>query len=374
MTLAQTSIEEVPELEKPAKTEPSSPFPSPSTFDQENPPPSDDSPLPSVNNTLEEFDIYRLGIGDGISFTVRNFPEFDFIGVIDPEGNVTIPIYGRLPLVGLTLREAETKISYELSRTFLQNPPEVTATLSLARPAQVTIIGEVVRPGYYALVSGSTLNFALLSAGGSTVNADLRSVVLRRQLVDGTVMSKRVDLYTPLVNGTELPDLGLQSGDTVIVSKLKVGEDANYDRSLIARTTLPQQTITVRVLVPGTTGRAFRNLVLPNGSNFLDVVASLPPEDNLLIKDEVALMRFDSEKGGIVTQEIDSEAAIEGDISQNVPLQDEDVIVVSRTLIGEIFNAFNVITRPVQNFLGFRAFFDLFDDNNNRRGNRLFGF
>jgi polysaccharide export outer membrane protein len=208
------------------------------------------------------------------------------------------------------------------------------------------------------LATGAPIITALISAGGSTGNADLRTVMLRRTLVDGTVLEKRIDLYTPLVTGQKPPLIRLQGGDTIVVAKLEIGNSQNYDRSLIARSTLPKPNITVRVLSPANTGVGFRNLSLPNGSTFLDVIASLPPNDPLLVDDEVALMRFAPEKGGIASQKLNTKAAINGDIAQNIPLQDEDTIVVSRTLLGKIFNAFDVITQPIRSVFGFRAFFD----------------
>ena len=147
---------------------------------------------------------------------------------------------------------------------------------------------------------------------------------------------------------------------------MKVGEDRDYDRNLVARSTLPQQVITVRVLLPSGTGTALRNLSLPNGSTFIDAVASLPPDDNLLVDEDITLLRFDPEIRGVTSQKLDSRKVVKGDLSQNVPLQDQDVIVVSRTLLGKVFNTFNVITQPIRSFIGFSRFFDFFfDDNDN---------
>ncbi len=313
----------------------------------------------------KKFQVYHLDTGDGVSIDVPLFPEFNAIVNIDPQGNVVMPILGRISLTGLTLTEAETKIAYELGNRFLQEPPEVFVNLTTPRPAQISILGEVVQPGFYGFVSGSPLTAALLAAGGSTNDADLRAITIRRTLVDGSVIEQNVDLYTPLIAATALPDVSLQGGDVIIVNKLKVGEDRNYDRTLVARTTLPQQTIQVRVLVPSRTGTAFRNLVLPNGSTFIDAISSLPPDDNLLIKEEIALLRFDPATGKINTQKLNSQNVIKGNIAQNIPLENEDVIVVSRTLLGKIFNAFNIITEPIRTLLGFRFFINnIFRDNN----------
>ena len=337
---------------------------SPPTFSPDNPPPPNYSPPQFDRNNAQQFNTYRLDIGDGVSINVPLFPEFNTVAVIDQDGQILMPIVGRISLLGLSIAEAEQKIIYELSTRFLQQEPEVYVSLTAPRPAQVSILGEVVRPGYYSFVAGSPLNVALSATGGSTKDADLRSVIIRRSLVDGSVVERTVDLYTPLLNSQALPDVRLQGGDTIIINKLELGEDRDYDRSLITKTTLPQQTINVRIVAPlNRGGRALRNISLPNGSTFLDAIAVLPGGDGILIKvEEVALMRFDREQGKVVTQILNTKKALNGDLAEDVNLQDEDVIIVSRTFIGRIFNAFTVLTRPIRDFFSFRRFIDdIFD-------------
>lgn len=331
----------------------------PPTFDNDNPPPPSISSPQFEQNLDRQFDTYRLDVGDSVSISVPLFPEFSTVGIINEEGNIIMPIVGRISLRGLSVAEVEEKIIYELSNRFLQVEPEVIVALTTPRPAQVSILGEVVRPGFYSFVSGSPLNAALAATGGSTNEADLRSVIVRRPLVDGTFLEREVDLYTPLLNSEALPEVRLQGGDTIIVNKLEIGSDRDYDRSLIARSTLPQQTINVKIIAPvDNGGRALRNINLPNGSTFLDAVAALPPGDGILIKEEIAVMRFDREQGKVTTQILDTEDALNGDLAEDVTLQDEDVLVVSRTFIGRVLNGFSVLTRPIRDLLGFQSFFD----------------
>lgn len=357
--IAQESFK-LPPLNAPVEDTPQ--LPSPETFSPNNPPPNP-TPIPTFDPvTAPQLNVYRLDSGDGITITVPLYPEFNTVSNIDVEGNAVIPIVGRLPLAGLTISEAEAKISHELGTRYVNEKPEVIATLSLTRPAQITILGEVVRPGFYGFVAGTPITEVLQTAGGSTKMADLRSVIVRRSLRDGTKIEQKVDLYSALIEGRQLPSIFLQGGDTVIVSQLRPGEDENYDQSLVAQSTLPQQAINVRILFPSDTGTTLRNLVLPSGSTFIDAVASLPTSDSLLVDEDIALLRFDPDTGKIVSQKLDTKDVIQANSTQNVPLQDEDVIVVSRTLLGKIFNGFNVVTRPITTFFGFRAFLNnLFD-------------
>ena len=337
-------------------------------------------------DTSKQFNRYRLDIGDAVAVSVQDYPEFSFSGALDPDGNVRVPLLGQISLVGLTLEEVETKIAYKLGQRYLKEDPKVIASLIGIRPAQITVFGEVVRPGFYTVGAGTPLTVILQLVGGSTPRADLRQIVVRRRLVDGTVLQEKVDLYTPLIQGKKLPDLRLQGGDAIIVSKLQAGTDQGYDRLFIAQSSLAQPTITVRVIAPTfPAGRALRDLNLRNGSTYLDALAALPPEIPWITKEEVILMRFDPEQGKIISQSLNRLGKIQDPdiaIAQFMPLQNNDVIIISRTLYGKFLEAFNLLTQPIQDLLGFSSFiynfgniFGAFDDNNNNNNNNnFFGF
>lgn len=282
-------------------------------------------------------------------------PDLSFQAVVNPEGNILVPQVGTLSLQGLSVEEAQEKIRLALSRVVID--PIVVASLASPRPVQVTISGEVFRPGIYPIASVTPrVADALLTSGGTTTNADLRQVQVRRRLLDGTVIAQTVDLYTALQNGSALPNLRLQDGDAIIVPRREIGTDNGYDRNLIARSTLAIPQIRIRVLNYAAGGIA--NQVLPNGSTFIDALGGINL-DTANLRD-IALVRFDPERGQAVTQRLDAKKALGGDMSQNVPLQDNDVIVVGRNLIGRITNALNTITQPFFNVQSFIRFFDFF--------------
>ncbi|AFY30536.1 polysaccharide biosynthesis/export family protein [Calothrix sp. PCC 7507] len=356
---------------------------------------------------------YRLGPGDAISVVVQRFPDLSFQAAINPEGNVVVPLLGTVSLQGLTLQAAQEKIRGLLNRYVINpvivlslsgqrqdlniqaviNPegnivvpqvgtvslqglsleeaqekirlglsrflvdPIVVVSLANPRPVQVTVSGEVFRPGIYSISSLTPrVPDALLSSGGSTTIADLRQVQVRRRLLDGSVISKTIDLYAALQNGSSLPNLRLQDGDAIVVPRREVGTDDGYDRNLVARSTLAIPQIKIRVLNYASGGIV--NQALPNGSSFVDALSGINL-DTANLRD-IALVRFDPERGQAVTQKLDAKRALGGDISQNVPLQDNDVIVVGRNLIGRITNALTTITQPFFNIQSFIRFFDFF--------------
>ena len=303
----------------------------------------------------DQFSRYRLGVGDAIAVTVPRFPDLSFQSNVDLEGNIVVPLVGTLQVSGLTLERVQAKIQAGLNRFVID--PQVIVSLAALRPAQITITGEVLRPGYYPLQPGSQLSAALLAAGGTTTTADLRTIVVRRRsLADNSFAEQQIDLFTPLQNGTSLPNLRLQDGDAVIVSKLEVGNTSDYDRSLVSRSSVAQQQINVRVL--SYAGRGIGNLTLPNGSTFVDALAAIAPNPDNANLGRIALIRFDPEQGKAVTQELNGKRALRGDVSQNVPLQNNDVIVVGRNFISRITYALSNFTQPFRDILGFLLFFD----------------
>ncbi|MGG6263813.1 polysaccharide biosynthesis/export family protein [Leptolyngbya sp. AN03gr2] len=308
------------------------------------------TPNPSVP-PVNSFGLYRLGAGDTISVQVQRFTDLNFQATIDQEGNITAPLLGKVPLQGLTIAQAQDRIRQGVNR-FVINPV-VFVALTSQRPVLVTVTGEIAKPGLYTLSLPRT-STALLLAGGATGQADLRSVIVKRPLSDGSMLEEKLDLVTPLQEGTPLPDLKLQDGDVVVIPKLSEQEQ-NYDRTLMARSTLVKPQINVRLLTYASNGLG--TLSLPNGSTFLDALTAARPGPDTANLRRVALIRFDPIQKKAVTRDIDARSILSGNMAQNIQLEDNDVIVIGRNLVGRITYALNTFTQPFRDVLGFLLFF-----------------
>lgn len=306
--------------------------------------------------TQAEFEVYRLGPGDSIFVNVLRFSDLSFQGTIDLEGNVLVPLVGSLNVEGLTVSQVQQQLRVAFDRYIIN--PQVDVVLIAQRPVQVSIVGEVVKPGLYPLQSPQ-LSAALISAGGTTGLADLRAVHIRRTLPNGTLLEQDYDLFTPLQQAIPLPDIQLADGDVVVIPTLTAENREGYDRDLVARSTLAQQQINIRVLnYANGAGGTIGNLPLPNGSSFVDALTVISP--NLASADlhNIALIRFDVEQGEAIAQELDGKDAIMGDTSQDPALENNDVIVIGRNLVARITYALNTFTQPFRDILGFLLFFD----------------
>lgn len=309
------------------------------------------------------FDRYRLGPGDGIFVGVQRFPDLSFQATLDLEGNIVLPLAGSLNLAGLTLDQAQEQIRQRYDQYVVN--PEVSLTLVALRPVEVTIVGEVPRPGFYPL-QAPQLSVALVTAGGASALADLRAIEIQRTLQDGTVLSETVDLFTPLRLGQPIPDLRLQGGDVISVPRLDPTRLDEYDRNLVATSTLAKPEMVVRILnraagSRGTEAR-FGAITLRNGGRFLDALAQAGVNPDLAAYHRIAVLRFNPERGSADTIVVDARAAVQGDLSQNIPLQENDVIVVDRNLLANVTYALNTFTQPFRDVLGFLLFFDSLTD------------
>ncbi|HSM81223.1 MAG TPA: polysaccharide biosynthesis/export family protein [Nodosilinea sp.] len=316
-------------------------------------------PLGPTAPPESDFEAYRLGPGDSIFVGVQRFPDLSFPATLDIQGNVVVPLVGTLNLTGLTLGQARDTL-FERYDQYVVNP-DVSVILTAQRPVEVTVVGEIPRPGLYPL-QAPQLAVALLTAGGATTAADLRRVQVDRPLAEGESLTRTVDLFTPLVAGTPLPQVLLQDGDVVTVPRLAPEDAAGYDLDLVATSTLAKPEITVRLLNRAAGARGgearFGAINLRNGSRFLDALAVAGVNPDVAAYNRIAVLRFNAETGSADTIMVDAVAAVNGDRAQNIALQENDIIVVDRNLLARVTYALNSFTQPFRDVLGFLLFFD----------------
>lgn len=250
-------------------------------------------------------------------------------------------------------------VPYQQATPDRKSDQDLASKYSLAAattPVQVTVTGEVSKPGFYTLPVGTgRISAALVAAGGVTGKADLRAVRVRRTLANGRSVEEPIDLYTPLARARDLFDFPLASGDAIIIPELDATtKNLDYDRTLVSRSTLIKPRIYVRVL--SYASGVLTSFYIENGSSFLDALNNLPV--NLANLRHIALIRFDQKEGKAVNRSIDAKAALEGNLSQNPTLQDNDVIVIGRNLVERVGFAINSFTRPFRDILGFILFFE----------------
>jgi len=135
-------------------------------------PPATRGPTPGAD--------YRLAPGDLLDVQIAG--RLDVVrqqAVVDLDGVINVPPLGPLPVGGLTLLEAHRKVSERAREVF--KFADATITVIAPRTFEVTVSGEVERPGTVQATAMRRVSDVIQDAGGITPRGSLRNIVLTRR-------------------------------------------------------------------------------------------------------------------------------------------------------------------------------------------------
>lgn len=123
---------------------------------------------------------YVIGVGDVISVSVWEQEKLSTRIKVRTDGRISMPIINDVDVAGKSPTDVARDVEARLKGYVLH--PKVNVVVEESKPLNVSVVGEVVRPGLYALDPGSGVAQALASAGGPTAFAHRNKIfVLRRQ-------------------------------------------------------------------------------------------------------------------------------------------------------------------------------------------------
>jgi len=162
-----------------------------------------------------------LGEGDSVKITVFQNPDLTTEARLSEKGTIVFPLVGEVSLAGLTPAAAGNRIAKALVDGKFMLKPQVTVNMTESRSRQVSVLGEVTKPGRYVLDANSSyLTDVLAQAGGITaLGDDTVTVMLKR---NGKVMKMGVDVSGMYKRGDLSKDVLLENGDTVYVQRAPV--------------------------------------------------------------------------------------------------------------------------------------------------------
>lgn len=133
---------------------------------------------------------------------------------LDPEGNINLPILGKINVGNLTVQEVQSVIQSGASK-YLKNPTVLVKLTSF----KVTVLGEVKNPGYlYVYYDQATILEALGLAGDLTPVASRKNIKLIRQVPTGSEVIL-LDLTNPSLLSSDY--FYLMPNDVIYVEPLK---------------------------------------------------------------------------------------------------------------------------------------------------------
>ena len=162
-----------------------------------------------------------LGAGDTVRITVFQYPDLTTETRVSARGTVAFPLIGDVMVSGLTPSAAAARIAEELRKGQYMVNPQVTVVMNQLRSRQVSVLGQVVRPGRYALEdSNPKLTDILALAGGvAPTGADRVTVVVVR---DGKERKVEIDVAAMVRSGDMRQNVEIQNGDTIYVDRAPV--------------------------------------------------------------------------------------------------------------------------------------------------------
>jgi protein involved in polysaccharide export with SLBB domain len=139
---------------------------------------------------------YRLGTGDTVEVVLAGRVDVTRqVAMVSADGNITVPPVGAVAVGGLTIIEAQQRIAARARP--LYRYLDLTVNLLSPRSFEVTVSGEVERPGTLVLSATERVHQVILLAGGVTPRGSLRNILLLR----GGREERRVDLLRFLLSG-----------------------------------------------------------------------------------------------------------------------------------------------------------------------------
>jgi polysaccharide export outer membrane protein len=276
---------------------------------------------------------YKVGPLDVLGITARAGSEYKTDTVmIRSDGTISYSFVDDLPVEGLTVREVDERLTERMSR-FIRKP-RIDIVVKEFNSKSALVMGEIgslryaqyqVASGRFFLKSKTTLLDVLVMAGGYTKDADIKRV----KLIRGEKIWC-INLYDLIYRGETEQNVIVNDGDVVDVPELpEYGE---------------------RVYVLGEVSRQ-GVYSLKDVPDLLAALSFAGSYTRTAIEENTMIIRgYQPGKKPVVLTADVSAILKRGDIGQNIPLVDGDVVYVPRSSIGDI-NEFIVNTVPLLDYL-----------------------
>ncbi|WP_416423410.1 polysaccharide biosynthesis/export family protein [Pseudomonas sp. App30] len=159
------------------------------------------------------------------AFTANTIYELTLF-TVQNDGTFAYPYVGQVKAVGLSTEELTKVLEVKLENIYR----ETSLTINInAAPGNTVFVGGAVRnPANLSVNVATTLDQAIVGAGGVLSVADSGNVALMRQEPDGKYKTYFFDYASSLYANNDRPPVWLQRGDVVFVPKSHVGNGIEW--------------------------------------------------------------------------------------------------------------------------------------------------
>jgi polysaccharide export outer membrane protein len=168
--------------------------------------------LPAQNESL------LIGPGDLLHLQVYDTPEMEQRARVTDAGTIPFSFLGSVSVSGMTPEQAAEQIQHRLVAAGVMLHPQVTVRVEAYATQNVSVMGQVQKPGIYEIDTARKVVEVLALAGGLTDLAD-RHITIQRF---GPPKQKAEYYYSNAAQTALSDDPMVYPGDTVIVPKAAV--------------------------------------------------------------------------------------------------------------------------------------------------------
>ncbi len=164
---------------------------------------------------------YVLGAGDVIRVSVFQNPDLTVETRVSESGTITYPLLGSVSVGGLAVAAAEARLAKQLRDGGFVLQPQINILVLQVRGSQVSVLGQVNRPGRFPLeTTNARVTDMIATAGGvMPTGADVVVLVGRR---DGKPMRREIDLPALFLHDGGDSDVLVSGGDVIYVNRAPV--------------------------------------------------------------------------------------------------------------------------------------------------------
>lgn len=172
---------------------------------------------------------YLIGKEDILEIIVWGHEDLRRIMPVSLEGMISFPLVGDIQVAGISAGALEKVIAGKLGEGFIVDP-QVSVTVKEYKSQRVFLMGEVNKPGTYAVTRENSILYVLSQAGGPTKEAGEEVVIIRpgkpvdRALTIEEAERRREQIVhvnlKDVLAGDKNSNIAIRDGDSVIVPKM----------------------------------------------------------------------------------------------------------------------------------------------------------
>jgi polysaccharide export outer membrane protein len=158
-----------------------------------------------------------LGAGDVLKVSVYGNPDLTLETRVNDSGAITFPLIGPVVIGGLSTAAAESKIAGLLESGGFLRKPQVNIIVTVQQSQQVSVLGQVNRPGRYPIDGKRNMLDMLAQAGGIAVDGGDTVSLLRKR--NGATTREVIDVIQMVRAGELGQDYEVQGNDVLFVER-----------------------------------------------------------------------------------------------------------------------------------------------------------